>query len=332
MPTAQPAVPGTASPAHLAHACPCLAVGGWCHGVRAATIDPGCITTWWQREPRAVPGVAAGPSGLVLVDIDAHGGPPPPNLATGLLPGIDLAAEPIPRNAWDDPARFRDGRDTLTLLARLRGGPRPWPPGPGHQPVTATTPSGGAHLWYQAPANGLRQALADPQGRYGLAWQVDIKAGWSYGVAPGATTKTGSYRLRAGDPARPGRMPAWLAREVIRATTTAAPPRPATPLLLSRPGGPGPAAYLATVLSRGAAQLAAMTDGRKRALSALAYHAGGLLTWSGLSREQITSQLIDAGIAAGLGPGITARIVNRAITNGIARPVTEPGSLPQRTA
>ena len=83
--------------AHLARACPCLAAGGWCHGVRAATTDPARITAWWRREPRAVPGVAAGPSGLVLVDIDAHGGPPPPNLATGLLPGIDLAAEPIPR-------------------------------------------------------------------------------------------------------------------------------------------------------------------------------------------------------------------------------------------
>ena len=64
-----------------------------------------------------MPGVAAGPSGLVLVDIDAHGGPPPPTLATGLLPGIDLAAELIPPGAWADPSRFRDGRDSLALLA-----------------------------------------------------------------------------------------------------------------------------------------------------------------------------------------------------------------------
>jgi hypothetical protein len=256
----------------------------------------------------------------------------PPTRATGLLPGIDLAAEPIPPGAWDDPARFRDGRDSLTLLARLRGAPRPWPLGPEYQPVTVATPSGGAHLWYQAPADGLRQALSDPQGRYGLAWQVDLKAGWSYGIAPGAATTAGTYRTRGGNPARPGRMPDWLAREVIRATQEA-PSRPATPpRFLSPSGGPGPAAYLTTVLSRGAIQLATMTDGRKRALSALAYHAGGLLTWSGLSRERVTSQLIDAGTAAGLGPGITARIVNRAITNGIARPVTEPGSLPQRTA
>jgi Bifunctional DNA primase/polymerase, N-terminal len=309
---------------HLAHACSCLADGGWCHGVRAATTDPARITAWWQREPAAVPGVAAGPSGLVLIDIDAHGGQHPPRLATGLLPGIDLAAEPIPTSAWDDPARFRDGRDTLILLARLRGGPRPWPAGPDHQPVTTATPSGGVHLWYKAPANGLRQALSDPHGRYGLAWQVDIKAGWSYGIAPGASTSKGTYQVRDGDLARPGRMPAWLAREVIRATTAVS-PRPVTSPPSPRSGGPGRAAYLTTVIGRGAAQLAAMTDGRKCALSALAYQAGGLLAWSGLPREHIARQLTDAGAAAGLPPRVSARIVSRAIANGEARPIAPLG-------
>jgi hypothetical protein len=315
--------PQRGTPGHLPDACPCLTNGGWCHGVRAATTDLVRITAWWHREPTAVPGVAAGPSGLALVDIDAHRAPLPPRLATGLLPGIDLAAEPIPASEWNAPARFRDGRDTLTFLARLRGGARPWPPGPEHQPVTTATPSGGVHLWYQAPADGLRQALSDPQGRYGLAWQVDIKAGWSYGIAPGVVTSTGTYRLRAGHPARPGRMPSWLAREVIRATT-APPPRPAVPPLPGS-GGSGPAAYLATVISCGAAQLAAMSDGRKRALSALAYHAGGLLAWSGQDREHIAGQLADAGSAAGLRPADSARIVHRAIANGEARPISPPG-------
>ena len=312
-------------PAHLAGACPCLAAGGWCHGVRAATTDPARITAWWCREPRAVPGVAAGPSGLVLVDIDAHTDQLPPRLATGLLPGIDLGAEPIPREAWDDPASFRDGRDTLTLLARLRGGADSWPGGPEHQPVTAATPSGGVHLWYQAPAPNLRQALADPAGRYGLAWQIDLKAGWSYGIAPGAVTTAGAYPVRGGDPTRPGRMPGWFAREVIRATTTA-PRQPATPPPLPSSGGSGPAAYLTAVINRGAVQLAATTDGRKRALSALAYHAGGLLQWAGADQDHVAGQLIDAGTAAGLAPRDATRIVHRAIANGISRPVAQPGS------
>jgi hypothetical protein len=310
------------NPAHQAADCPCLPAGGWCHGVRAGTTDPNRITTWWRREPKAVPGVAAGPSGLVLVDIDAHGGQHPPALATGLLPGIDLIAEPIPRGAWENLARFRDGRDSLTLLARIRGGPHPWPSGPEHQPVTAATPSGGAHLWYQAPASELRQALADPQGRYGLAWQVDLKAGWSYGIAPGATTTAGTYQIRGGDPARPGRMPSWLAAEIRRVTK----PRPAVPadlpVLLPRQGGRGPAAYLTTVISRGAVELAGMSDGRQRALSALAYQAGGLLHWSGVDSTEVTGRLIDAGICCGLSPSLAARIVTRAIANGLARPLT----------
>jgi hypothetical protein len=118
-------------------------------------------------------------------------------------------------------------------------------------------------------------------------------------------------------------MPPWLAREVIRVATPA-PPRPTVSLRLPQPGGPGPAAYLATVIGRGTAQLAAMTDGRKRALSALAYHVGGLFDWSGLTLEHVASELIDAGTASGLRSGIAIRIVHRAITNGIARPVSPP--------
>ena len=270
-----------------------------------------------------------GPLRSVLVDIDAHHAELPPRLATGLLPGIDLAAEPIPACEWNDPARFRDGRDTLTLLARLRGGPRPWPPGPEHRPVTAATPSGGVHLWYQAPVGGLRQVLSDPGGRYGLAWQIDIKAGWSYGVAPGAATSTATYQLRDGDPVRLGRMPPWLAREVTRAAI-AQPPQPAFPPP-SQPGGSDPAAYLTTVISRGAIQLAAMSDGRKRALSALAYHVGGLLAWSGLNPGPVARQLADAGTAAGLQPSISVRIV-KPCHRQRNQPAGNPARLPLLTA
>jgi hypothetical protein len=283
------------------------------------------ITAWWRSEPRAVPGAAAGPSGLVLLDIDAHNAPLPADLATGLLPGIDLNAEPLDPAAWNHD-RYRDGRDTLQLLARLRGGPCPWPRDPARQPVSTITPSGGAHLWYQAPAPGLRQVLTDPgaTGRYGLAWQIDVKAGWSYGIAPEAFAGNGTYQVQRGNLDCPGRVPEWLACEITR--VCAPPPRDTEPApWTAAPGdGPGPAAYLTTVITRGTAELAAMTDGRKRALSKLAYHAGGLLAWSGLDRADITSQLTTAGTNSGLKPCEAARIVKRAIVNGISRPVTPP--------
>ena len=313
------------STGHLADGCPCLTAGGWCHGVRAATTDLATITAWWQREPAAVPGVAAGPSGLALIDIANHGGPLPPDLATGLLPGIDLAAEHLPRHLWDDPGRYRAGRDTLHLLAQLRGGSRPWRPEAGHRPVSATTASGGTHLWYAAPAiEGLHQVLADPAGRHGLAWQVDLKAGWSYGVAPGATTRNGTYYVTGGNPARPGPLPDWLAAEIKRVVRPVRVPK--RPHVVVVGDGRGPAAYLTTVIARGAARLVGMTDGRQRALSALAYHVGGLLGWSGADVGQVTSQLVDAGTASGLPASLATRIVRRAIANGIERPVRPPGS------
>lgn len=310
--------------------CPCLAAGRWCHGVRAATTDPARLTTWWQTEPAAVPGVAAGPSGLVLIDLDAHGTSLPTDLATRLLPGIDLAAEPIPPSRWRNPDRFRDGRDTLRLLAELRGGPSPWPPGPGHQPVTVATPSGGRHLWYHAPAPGLRQALSDPHGRHGLGWQIDIKAGWSYGLAPGATTRTGHYRVLSGHPSHPGTPPGWLAREITRVCQPTHPTAPPLPAPRSeRPGRDG-AAYLSRVIDNGARQLATMTDGRRRALAALAYQAGGLLTWSGLTQTDITDRLTNAGTAAGLPPNVARSCVTRSLTNGLTRPITP--AAPNRAA
>ena len=70
---------------HPIERCPCLPAGRRRHGVRAATTDPARLTAWWHNEPGAVPGVAAGPSGLVLIDIDAHADAPPADLATGLL-------------------------------------------------------------------------------------------------------------------------------------------------------------------------------------------------------------------------------------------------------
>ncbi|WP_067489075.1 bifunctional DNA primase/polymerase [Actinomadura hibisca] len=299
--------------------CPCLPDGQWCHGVRAATTDPDRIRTWWRRRPDAVPAIAAGPSGLVLIDLDAHTERLPSDPAAELLPGIRLIGDQVS----GDFTGVRTGRDVLLLLARLRGGPRPWPTDPGYQPATVTTPSGGRHLWYRAPhvpdGRRLRQALGQ------LGWQIDIKAGWSYGIAPGATTVTGHYQRTAGDPARVGRMPEWLAEEVLRVAIDRPAP-PAAPALAASSGSgcSRSAAYLVTVIDNGAAELAALTDGRKSSLSALAYKTGGLLAWSGLSRSSVEDRLVTAGTVSGLPERLARRIVHRALTNGLARPLAEP--------
>jgi hypothetical protein len=57
---------------------------------------------------------------------------------------------------------------------------------------------------------------------------------------------------------------------------------------------------MAAIINRGAAQLRSLDDGRKRALAALAYQVGGLLTWSALDEADVLVRLTDAGRAAGL--------------------------------
>lgn len=306
---------------HPAEQCPCLTRGAWCHGVRAATTDPARLEHWWNLAEHAAVGVAAGPSRLVLIDIDHHTTTPPDNLATDLLPGIDLAAENIDPALWQDSSNFRTGRDTLRLLAQLRGGPHPWPPGTDHRPVTADTPSGGRHLWYRAPPGPpLRQAIGQ------LAWQVDIKAGWSYGLAPGTPTTKGTYTHQSGNPTHPGQPPTWLARELHRvAAYRPAPARPTPPRPASTPSSAkGPAAYLTTILTRGAHDLAHLTDGRQTALAALAYTAGGYLHWSGLPETHVLDHLTHAGTTSGLPHHLAHKIARKSLTNGQNRPLTPP--------
>lgn len=314
-------------PIHTPEVCPCLPAGAWCHGVRAATTDPHRLTAWWTREPRAVPGIAAGPSGLCLIDIDTGHDELPDDLATGLLPGIDLTTEDIPADAWSDGARFRDGRDTLSLLAYLRARTNSWPQDDRHRPVATETPSGGRHLWYRAPAPNLHQVIAK-NNRNALAWQVDIKAGWSYGIAPGARASAGLYKPLRGDVTRVGAMPAWLATEVIRVATQTPPARPPAPLPAPLPttstGRAG--AYIDVVLTNGLRDLTGLRDGRKAALAALAYKIGGLTASAGLDWTKAESALIDAGIGTGLAPAIATRTVTRSMANGRSRPIPLPDS------
>ncbi|MBS2536593.1 bifunctional DNA primase/polymerase [Catenulispora sp. NF23] len=310
---------------HPIENCSCIADGRWCHGVRAATTNPARITAWWRRAPHAVPGIAAGPSGLVLIDIDTHGEPLPDDHATAVLPGIDLRIEMAGEAAWRNRDAFRTGRDSLNLLAHLRGRRNPWPGDAAHQPLVVTTPSGGTHLWYRAPDDvTLHQALASTC--RALAWKVDVKAGWSYGIAPGATTAAGTYTVTSGTPANIGRMPDWLMREVIR---VAGPEHRASTTSLARPTLAAVASadrgtrYLLTVLDRGDTQLRNKRgdDGRKQRLAALAYQAGGLIHLSQLTERDVIDRLTDTGIASGLPARKAEDIARSSLANGQRRPL-----------
>lgn len=121
---------------------------------RRATTDPDRIRRCWTADAWNI-GLATGPAGLVVVDLD-H-----------------------PKNGDPGP----DGATALQHLATERGGPLP-------TTYTVATPSGGRHLYYQSPA-GVR--LRNSQSH--IASHVDIRAGGGYVVAPGSITPQGGYEL-----------------------------------------------------------------------------------------------------------------------------------------
>lgn len=101
---------------HDRGACDCLRAGRWCHGFHAATLDCERIRQWWGARPDLGVGVATGPAGLVVIDIDAH--------ATE-LPGRERLLPGIPIADTVDLTGLANGFHTLGVLAALRGATSP---------------------------------------------------------------------------------------------------------------------------------------------------------------------------------------------------------------
>ncbi|PRX47952.1 bifunctional DNA primase/polymerase-like protein [Prauserella shujinwangii] len=119
-----------------------------------ASTDPVRIRRCWTADRWNI-GVATGPAGLVVVDLDA------------------------PKDGDHGP----DGAAALAALAAERGGPLP-------ATFTVATPSGGRHWYYRCPP-GVR--LRNTQGQ--VCAHVDTRAGGGYVVGPGSVTAEGGYEL-----------------------------------------------------------------------------------------------------------------------------------------
>lgn len=141
-----------------------------------ATRDPDRIRRWWARHPTDNIGIACGPSGLVVVDLDvAKPGDTPPE-------------------AWPDVAG--GGVEVLDELARCRG----------HEPAatwTVQTPSGGRHRYYLAPPG---RQLRNTAGR--ISWKIDTRAHGGYVVAAGSIIDGHPYQVL--DRTSPAELPGWL--------------------------------------------------------------------------------------------------------------------------
>lgn len=254
--------------------------------------------------PGAGVGVAAGPSGLVILDVDNHGAEPPENDA--YLPGVDL----------DDvqPGAFVNGWDTIAALAEVRSAPLPWLDPP---TLTVMTPSGGLHAWFRVEhPERWRQSASK------LGWQVDIKAGWGYGIAPGTTTEKGEYRA-VGDVRTIADMPAWLAADLKRTGHYVEPDpvrqRMTAKRLLSAMR-PMNSRYVEKAVRAEVEQLAATAEGGRNAATYAAARALGRFIPAGqLSEAEVEDLVVNAACTAGLSEREARTAARSGIKAGRAR-------------
>ncbi|MFF9274262.1 bifunctional DNA primase/polymerase [Streptomyces griseosporeus] len=167
-----PLRPGTKRPAlHGESACP--GTGPCASGHRKwedrATTDPDRIRAAWSRAPFNV-GIATGPSGLLVVDLDV----------------------PKDKGSSDAP----DGAATFKALCERTGQPVP-------RTRTIRTAGGGTHLYFTAPAAVRLHNTAGA-----LAPLVDTRAWGGYVVAAGSLV--GDARYETVGPALLRPLPGWL--------------------------------------------------------------------------------------------------------------------------
>ncbi|TXS17519.1 bifunctional DNA primase/polymerase [Streptomyces sp. wa22] len=134
-----------------------------------ATTDPDRIHRAWSAGRFNV-GVATGPSGLVVVDLDM----------------------PKPKSSTDTP----DGATTFEALCERTDQAMP-------ATYRVRTASGGQHLYFTAP-EGIR--LTNTAGSLGPS--IDTRAWGGYVVAPGSTVNGRTYEVLNDAPVVP--LPSWL--------------------------------------------------------------------------------------------------------------------------
>ncbi|WP_206062047.1 bifunctional DNA primase/polymerase [Nonomuraea basaltis] len=251
-----------------------------------ATCDPDRIRAWWQRAPYNV-GIATGPAGLVVIDLDIPkpGQHPPPE--------------------WDLPG-IGDGADVFALLCHQSGTT------PNLETLQVRTRRGGLHLYYTAPPSSH---LSSTNGS--LGWLIDTRAWGGLVVAPGSivTLPDGGGRYTVQHAAAPAPLPPSLFKLLTPAPIPAK--RPVhVPIAESRHS-----AYLRAALDREMAHLAAAQPGqRNRALFGAAAALGELIAGGALPEQPVKELLEQGGGDLGLSRGEVARTVASGLRHGARRP------------
>jgi hypothetical protein len=258
------------------------------------------LLRYFAAHPRHNAAIACGPSGLVVIDCD------------------------LPK----DPGQATNGAANLAELARQHRQSLP-------ATYTVSTPSGGTHLYFQAPEPAVGEALLGNTSRT-VAALVDSRGDGGYVLAPGswlapqpaAGGKTGrpggSYKLLDDTPPAP--LPTWLhqALSTNRPTAISGPAErvTATPRLLGR--------YLAAVLRDELDRIHRADRGQHNAAVFTAARALGQLASGGaLDLAEAEALLTRAAESIAAGPcDCTSRGLAASIRSGLAYGGRRPRRLP----
>jgi DNA polymerase-1 len=235
-----------------------------------ATADPARVDRLFSgmTAPLNV-GIAAGPSGLVVIDLDVPkpGDQPPPEWA---LPGVN------------------EGADVLAVLCERHGQPFPW------ETFFVWTRRGGLHLYFAAPP-GIRLGSTAGRTARGLGWLIDTRAHGGYVVAPGCHVAdadgAGSYTIGYRRPPAP--LPGWLASLLTA-------PSPDMPLLGRRSDGQKEIRHLgnyarAAIQKESDAVRGAVENHRTWTLNTAAFNLGQLIAAGALPDDgTVEAALYDA--------------------------------------
>lgn len=244
-----------------------------------ATVDPDRIGRCWQSGPYNI-GIACGPSGLVVVDLDRpKPGDTPP--AEWQLPGVG------------------SGEDTLAVLAERAGHPLPY------DTHMVRTGRGGLHAYYAAPDS---TQLRNTAGR--LGWLVDTRAGGGYVVAAGSVVGGHRYEVLHEAPTAP--LPSWLAALLTPSTPPAVPVGP----VVVPEGRHG--AYLDAALRGEADRVRAAEPGRRNhSLYVAAVALGQLVAGGALPEATVWDTLRAASSAHVAARAYTERERDLTIASGL---------------
>jgi len=241
---------------------------------RRAIADPARVRSHWPSARHNV-GIACGPTRLVVIDLDAAGHAELPEDWRRQVPGVS------------------DGRGVLAQLAEWAC--QPWP-----DTFTVTTPNGGLHCYFTAPAS---PQIRNSAGRIGPL--VDVRARGGYVVGPGSVV--GGRRYAVADSRAPVPLPGWLAD--LAASEAA---RPAAAVASSPVSSAPVDARVRGLLSHVAAGAPGDRNGR---LYWAACRAGELAAAGRIEAEIVMEQLVSAALTAGIAGG--EREARRTVASGL---------------